>query len=143
MRMTNAITRHLVIAGLLAGVLSVVAAAQPSSSAVLGTIQLGRSLMANGQRLAPGSYQVRLSTDAVTPAAGQQDEAWVEFVRGGKVAGRELASVVSDADIKSVAKGARPPAGQARVEMLKEGQYWRVWLHRGANNYLIHLPPAR
>jgi hypothetical protein len=136
-------TRRLLGAGLLAGVLSAGAAAQPSPSAVLGTIQLGRSLMANGQRLPAGSYQVRLSSDAVTSAAGQQDEAWVEFVRGGKVAGRELASVVSDADIKSVAKGARPPAGQARVEMLKEGQYWRVWLHKGANNYLIHLPPAR
>jgi len=141
--MTNAMTRHLVIAGLLATVLSVVALAQSSSSAVLGTVQLGRSLMANGQRLAAGSYQVRLSADAVTPVAGQQGETWVEFVRGGKVAGRELASVVPDADIKSIVKGARLPAGEARVEMLKEGQYWRVWLHKGANNYLIHLPPAR
>ena len=140
--MTNATTRHLVLAGLLVGVVGIGAAAQSASPAVLGTVQLTRSLMANGERLAPGSYQVRLSTDAVTPIAGQQGEAWVDFVRGGKVAGRELASVVSDADIKSVVKRAGLADG-ARVEMLREGQYWRVWLHKGANHYLIHLPPAR
>jgi hypothetical protein len=54
-----------------------------------------------------------------------------------------LASIVSDGDIKSVVKGARLPGGEARVEMLKEGQYWRVWLHKGGNHYLIHLPPAK
>jgi hypothetical protein len=140
--MTNAIARHLVLAGVLMSVIGVGAAAQ-SSSAVLGTVQLARSLMANGQRLAPGTYQVRLSTDAVSPVAGQQGEAWVDFVRGGKVVGRELASIVSDGDIKSVVKGARLPGGEARVEMLKEGQYWRVWLHKGGNHYLIHLPPAK
>jgi hypothetical protein len=140
--MTNAIARHLVLAGVLMSVIGVGAAAQ-SSSAVLGTVQLARSLMANGQRLAPGTYQVRLSTDAVSPVAGQQGESWVDFVRGGKVVGRELASIVSDGDIKSVVKGARLPGGEARVEMLKEGQYWRVWLHKGANHYLIHLPPAK
>ena len=98
--------------------------------------------MANGQRLPPGSYQVRLSADAVTAIAGQDGEVWVDFVRGGKVVGREVATVVNDADIKSVAKGAQLPAGQSRVEMLKEGHYWRVWLHKGPNHYLIHLPPA-
>jgi len=140
--MTNAITRYLVVAGFLTSGLSVVVSAQ-SSSTMLGTVQLGRSLIANGQRLAPGAYQVRLSTDTVTPVAGQQGEAWVEFVRGGKVAGRELASVISDSEIKGVIKGSRLPAGETRVEMLKEGQYWRVWLHKGDNHYLIHLPPAR
>jgi hypothetical protein len=140
--MTHAITRHLVLAGVLMSVLGVGAGAQ-SSSVVLGTVQLTRGLMANGQRLAPGTYQVRLSTDAVSPVAGQQGEAWVDFVRGGKVAGRELASIVSDGDVKSVIKGARLPDGEARVEMLREGQYWRVWLHKGGNHYLIHLPPAR
>ena len=139
--MTYAIARHLVLAGLLAGAFGSAAAAQ--SSAVLGTVQLPRSLMANGERLAPGTYQVRLSTDSVTASAGQQGEAWVDFVRGGKVVGRELASVVSDADIKSIVKGASLPSGQTRVEMLKEGEYWRVWVHKGANHYLIHLPTSK
>jgi hypothetical protein len=140
--MTKAITRHLVMAGFLAGALSGVVAAQRSSPTLLGTVQIGRSLMANGQRLPPGSYQVRLSGDAATPVVDQQGETWVEFVRGGKVVGRELAIVVNDADIKSVAKGARLPAGESRVEMLKEGHYWRVWLHKRPNHYLIYLPPT-
>ena len=59
-----------------------------------------------------------------------------------RVAGRELASVVSDADIRSVAKGASIAAAETRVEMLKDGQYWRVWLRKGGSHYLIHLPPA-
>ena len=139
--MTNAIARHLILAGLVAAALGADAAAQ--SSAMLGTVQLARSLMANGERLPPGTYQVRLSTDAATPAGGQQGEAWVDFVRGGKVIGRELATVVSEGEIKSIVKGASLPAGQTRVEMLKEGEYWRVWLHKGANHYLIHLPPAK
>jgi len=140
--MKNAITRHLLLATLLVGVFGAATAAQ-SSSAVLGTVRLSRSLLANGERLPAGTYQVRLSTDAVTAVAGQQGEAWVDFVRGGKVAGRELASVVGDADIKSVVKGATLPGGEARVEMLKEGHYWRVWLHKGTNHYLIHLPSAK
>jgi hypothetical protein len=139
--MTKAITRHLVIAAFLAGAPIGVVAAQ-SSSTLLGTVQIARSLMANGERLPPGSYQARLPTDAAA-VGGPEGERWVEFVRGGKVVGRELAIVVSDADIKSVAKGARLPAGQSRVEMLKEGEYWRVWLHKGPDHYLIYLPPAR
>jgi hypothetical protein len=140
--MTNATARTLFLIGAIVAAFAGSTAAQ-SSSAVLGTVQLGRSLLANGQKLPPGTYQVRLSGDTVTPVAGQADsETWVDFVRGGKVAGRELASVVADADIKSVAKGAGIGPGQTRVEMLKDGQYWRVWLRKGANHYLIHLPPA-
>jgi hypothetical protein len=139
--MTNATARTLFLAGAMVAVLAANTPAQ-SSSAVLGTVRLGRSLLANGQKLAPGTYQVRLSADAAPTAQGDS-EVWVEFVRGGKVAGRELASVVSDADIKSVAKGPGLAPGQTRVEMLKDGEYWRVWLRKGANHYLIHLPPSR
>jgi hypothetical protein len=139
--MTNAITRHLVLAGIFAGALGGALAAQ-SSSTTLGTVHLRRSLLANGQKLPAGTYQVRLSNDAVPQVAGQAGETWVDFVRGGKVAGRELAIVVSEADIKSIVKGARLTGGEPRVEMLKDGQYWRVWLRKGPNHYLIHLPPA-
>jgi len=26
--------------------------------------------------------------------------------------------------------------------MLKGGDYWRVWINRGGNNYIINMPPA-
>jgi hypothetical protein len=32
--------------------------------------------------------------------------------------------------------------GSSRVEMLKGGEYLRVWVNRGGHNYLLHLPPA-
>ena len=67
----------------------------------------------------------------------------VEFVRGGKVIGREVASVVSQADIAQVADGPRPASGGARVELLKGNDYVRVWINRGGMNYIIHLPPAK
>ena len=34
------------------------------------------------------------------------------------------------------------PGTGSRVETLKGGEYVRVWIARGGNNYLIHLPPA-
>jgi hypothetical protein len=114
------------------------------SNTQLGTVTLSKKLMADGKPLAAGTYQVRLSSDEVKPAAGQNPEAekWVEFVKGGKVVAREVASVVSAQDIGTIAKGRKPKANSASVEMLKGGDFWRVWINKGGNNYLINLPPA-
>jgi hypothetical protein len=113
-------------------------------AAALGTVTLNKRVMADGKPLAPGTYQVRLSNEDVKPAAGQapDSEKWVEFVRGGKVAGREVATVVSADDIGKIAKGKRPRANGSTVEMLKGGDYWRVWINRSGTNYIINLPPA-
>ena len=47
----------------------------------------------------------------------------------------------TDADIAQVAEGPGKPAkGGTRVDTLKGGDYVRVWINRGANHYLIHLP---
>lgn len=80
------------------------------------------------------AVQVRLTSQAAMPAvAGQQMERWVEFVQGSTVAGREVVSIVSAAEMKDLQPGP-PGAAQtrtgARVEMLK------------GDEYLIHLPPA-
>ena len=78
------------------------------------------------------------------PAVGQSPDAerYVEFLKGGKVVGREVATVVTDADAKAVVKGPAPAKGGARVDLLKGDDYVRVWINRGGNNYIIHLPPA-
>ena len=101
-------------------------------------------IMADGKPLPAGTYQVRLTTDEPKAAAGQAAgaERYVEFVRGGKVAGREVATVVSAEDIGKIAKGAKPKAGTSKVEMLKGGDFWRVWINKGGTNYIINLPPA-
>ena len=114
------------------------------TATTLGTVTLSKKLMADGKPLPAGTYQVRLSSEEVKPGAGQSPDAekWVEFVKGGKVVGREVASVVSAQDIATIAKGRKPKANSASVEMLKGGDFWRVWINKGGNNYLINLPPS-
>src|SRR5436190_17793327 len=116
----------------------------PSGATALGSVSLPRSVMADGKALKKGTYQVRLTADAASPAvAGQTMERWVEFVQGGKVAGREVVSIVPASEVKDLQPG--PPGGAqtkagARVEMLKGDDYLRVWINKGGVNYLIHMP---
>jgi hypothetical protein len=140
-----------VLAGLLAATLgwpvvpvSAQGSSTPAGSAVLGSVTLTRKVLADGQPLAPGTYQVRLTADQPKPVVGQSPDAerYVEFVRGGKVVGREVATVISNTDMATLAKYRRPTANSSRVETLKGADYLRVWITRSGNNYLIHLPPA-
>jgi hypothetical protein len=111
----------------------------------LGSVRLTRAVKANGQPLAAGSYTVRLTEEQARPDAKGQDpslERWVEFLQGSQVKGREVVTIVPESDIAQVSDGKRVPKGSARVEMLKGNDYVRVWINRGGNNYLIHLPPA-
>ena len=143
--MKHAVLVGTLVAALGAPVVSVSAQmAPPAPGASLGSVTLNRRVMANGQPLATGTYQVRLSAETPKPGLGQSPdgERYVEFVRGGKVVGREVATVVSAAEIGQIAKGARPPAGGARVELLKGDDYVRVWINRGGTHYLVHLVPA-
>jgi hypothetical protein len=123
----------------------IVPASAQTSGTSLGSVTLKRAVLANGQALPAGTYQVRLTADEAPPAAGQSAgaEKWVEFVRGGKVVGKEVVSIVSDAEIAGVAEGpGRPARGGVRVDTLKGGDYVRVWINRGGSHYLIHFPPA-
>ena len=120
----------------------------PSGETALGSVNLPRAVMANGQRLAAGSYQLRLTAEQAQPSVpGIQMERWVEFLRGGKAVGREVASIVPQSEMKDLQAGpeggGRPGAGSARVEMLKGDEYLRVWVNRGGVNYLLHLPVAK
>ena len=119
--------------------------AQPAMAATttnLGSVRIPRAVKADGEDLAAGTYQVRVTeTPAAPPAPGQtpQYERWAEFLRGGKVVGREVVTIVPASDIKQVAEVTPPPAGGARTEVLKGGDYLRLWLNRGGNHYLIHF----
>ena len=140
--------KHGILAATL--VMSLVAPLAPASAqtrpanASLGSVTLTHKVTADGQPLAAGTYQVRLGTDEPKPAVGQspEGERYVEFLKGGKVVAREVATVVSDADVKTIAKGPQPARGGVRVDMLKGNDYVRVWINRGGNNYIIHLPPV-
>jgi hypothetical protein len=123
----------------------VLGAAVGVSAQALGTVNLPKSVIADGKPLPAGTYQVRLTGDAPAPGVGQsvRGEQWVEFIRSGSVAGRELATVIPASEIAAVAKGPAPRVNSARVDLLKGDEYVRVWINRGSEHYIVHLPPSR
>lgn len=110
----------------------------------LGTARIPQAVIADGKPLPAGTYTVRVSGDAVSPVVGQGADAakWVEFVQAGAVKGRELASVVSPADVKAVAKRTPPAPGAAMVQALNGADYVRVWFNNAGTQYLVHLARA-
>ncbi len=138
------------VAFLLAAFTGVAAAQQgqvPTTETALGSVRIPRSVKADGKDLKAGTYQVRLTSQDASPTVpGIKMERWVEFVQGGKVAGREVVSIVPADEMKDLmpgpdAPGKAPRAG-SRVEMLKGNDYLRVWISRAGVSYLIHMPPA-
>jgi len=112
----------------------------------LGTVTLNRAVMADGKPLASGTYQVRLTAQQAAPDAKGQTEAaerWVEFVRGGKVVGREVVTIVPQSEIALVQKDTPPARNGSKVQVLKGGDYVRAWINRGGNHYLIHFPVGK
>lgn len=115
--------------------------------ATFKNVQLAQPVLANGRPLDAGVYEVRITTERPAPAVGQSaaGECWVEFLKNGSVAGREVASVVAPADIELVAKGPVPKPDTARVDTLKGGEHLRVWINSAGTHYLINLvvrPPG-
>ena len=111
----------------------------------LDTIRLPEAVVADGKVIVAGTYEVRLTNDVVARARGEGEdsERWVAFVAHGEIVGREMASVVPDADIDAIVDGPRPKPNTSRVEILKGHDYLRVWINRDGVNYLIHLPLAQ
>jgi hypothetical protein len=115
------------------------------SQTTLGTVRLPRAVLEDGRPLAAGTYRVRLTDEHVTPVAGESpdSERWVEFVMNGTVAGREVATVISANEVGAVVKDPAPKANGARVDVLKGGDYLRVWINRKPSHYIVNLPIAR
>jgi len=115
----------------------------PEGQIALGTVRIPKGVKADGKPLAAGTYQLRLTPQTASPDAKGQTpthERWVEFVKGGKVVGREVVTIIPQADISKVQKDTPPRPNSAKVETLKGGDYERVWINKGGNHYLIHLP---
>ncbi len=121
------------------------APAAPAGEIALGSVRLAQGVKADGKPLAAGTYQVRLTTQTASPAAKGASEGlerWVEFVQRGQVKGREVVTIVPQSEINLVQKDAPPRANASKVEMLKGGDFVRVWINKGGNHYLLHLPTA-
>jgi hypothetical protein len=136
-------TRMLISALAMALGVATTAYAIPPRPVTLATVHIPRTVMADDQPLAPGTYQVRLlgSSLEATPGETAGLEQWVEFLQRGHVKGKAVASVVPQDEIAQVAAADRiPAAGQARVDVLRGDDYVRIWVNRGGTSYLIHLP---
>jgi hypothetical protein len=94
-----------------------IAAAQqgqvPTTETALGSVRIPRTVKADGKDLRAGTYQVRLTAQDASPAVpGIKMERWVEFVQGGKVAGREVASIIPGDEVKDTQPGPDLPGKQ-------------------------------
>ena len=115
---------------------------QAGTSVNLGAVRIPQAVKGDGQPLPAGTYQVRVTETPASPQApGQtpQYERWAEFMRNGKMVAREVVTIVPANDIKQVAEQTPPPSGGYRAEVLKGGDYLRLWINRGGNHYLIHF----
>lgn len=113
-----------------------------AAAMTLGSVHIPAGVKADGKDLPAGTYTVRLTADEAKPdakGASQTLERWVEFVKAGKVAGREVVSIVPAGEAKLVQKDTPPPSGGSKVETLKGGDYTRVWINKGGTYYLVHL----
>ena len=119
--------------------------AAPAGEVALGSVHFAKGVKADGKALAAGTYQVRLTTQAANPPAKGQSEGlerWVEFTQGGQVKGREVVTIIPQSEIAQVQKDTPPGANASKVELLKGGDFVRVWIRKGSNHYLLHLPTA-
>src|SRR5262245_19471500 len=140
----RSLVRGLGVAVVMAVVGQAIAGAQTAGQS-LGSVNVTRKVTANGQPLAPGTYTLRLLPEELNKVVSQTpaESRWVEFVRGGKVAGKEVATVLTGPDAKTVAKGGTPASGTAKTELLKGNDYIRIWINKGGTQYLVHLAVAK
>ncbi len=120
-------------------------AAAPAGDLALGSVRLPKGVSADGKPLAAGSYTVRLTAQEAGPAAvgvTEKLERWVEFVQGGTVKGREVVSIVPQAEVKMVVKD--PPPAIRRLEGSDaQGQRLRAGVVQQGRQPLPDLPARR
>jgi hypothetical protein len=117
----------------------------PAGEMQLGSVHLPKGVKVDGKALPAGTYTVHLTAQTATPAAAGQTanaERWVELMQGKTVKGREVVTIVPQSEIDKVQKDKPPAPNGSKVETLKGGDYVRVWINRGGNHYLLHLPTA-
>ena len=111
--------KHFIFAAAVAGMVGVMSVAPARRSPVRrsASVTISKKVMADGKPLPTGTYQLRLTNDTPKPGVGQSPdgERYVEFVRERKVVAREVATVVSSADIGTDRQGSenRPRAERA------------------------------
>ncbi len=123
--------------------LTLSASAQAPAGSLLATVEIPRAVLAGGQPLAPGTYELRLTGERPEPLVGQAPDAreWVELVAGGTVVGRELAEILRDDALPAMGASSQPVTTGVRVDLLQGGEFLRVSVKReDGTRYLLHFP---
>jgi len=110
---------------------------------VLGTAQISAPVMVGNMPLQPGTYEIRLTGEHLTPLPGQSEEAGqvVAFVKDGMVVAKDAAEVMP---APNVPVGTSGRAGtRALVQRLKGDEFLRISMTKDGERYLIHLPLAK
>jgi hypothetical protein len=139
--MRLSVARKIMAAAVMSAVVAAPGALWAQEGQSLGSVNVPRKVMASGQPLAAGTYTLRLLPADLKPAVGQtpSESRWVEFVQGGKVMGKEVATVLTGPEARKVTKGDGPASGSSKTELLKGADYIRIWVHKGDTHYLVHL----
>ena len=112
-------------------------------AASLGTVRITQAVMAGGTTLQPGTYEIRLTGEHLTPLPGQSEEAvqQVEFIGNGNVAAKYNAEVMTTEGMPVGTSGGATTRG--RFDLLKGGDFARVSISRGGEKFLIHFSVAK
>jgi hypothetical protein len=123
---------------------SFVMAACSGETTRIADLTLPHAVLADGKALPAGRYELRLTTQhpSAVPGATSEASCWVQFFKNGVLAGRELATVLGAGDVGAVAKGPQPGRNEARVDLLKGGDYYRIWINHEGTHYIINVPPG-
>jgi hypothetical protein len=105
----------------------------------LAPVSLPRASLADGRRLAAGTYEIELAKVTNFTPSGMPSRRWVEFRRNGRVIGRHLATVIPASAVAAL-QADRPEAGQTRVSLSPDRRYMRVWVNDAGTYYEARLP---
>ena len=108
---------------------------------VMTTVRISQAVLAGGQPLAPGIYELIVTDENPSGQSGQPNESqrWVEFVRNGMVVAREIAEVFPHAETP-VGTSSAASAPRAVVQKLKADDFVRVSVNAANARYLVYLP---
>ena len=117
----------------------------PGKSHAVATITITEPVRADGQPLAPGSYEVWILDDHPDLKAGAPSNAQrvVELHQNGKMVAREVAEVFAPGERPIGTSGTTGSRmSKAAVQKLQGGEFLRIVINDASGRYLIHLPTA-
>ena len=142
-------SRRLLFSCLIAGSLSVgnvwahhqvAGRAHPATA----TVRIAQPVLAGGQPLAPGTYEIVVTDERPLTPTGLPNESqrYVDVMANGMVVAREIAEVFPASE-RPVGTSSASGTSRAIVQLLKGGEFLRVAMNGPDARYLMHLPVSQ